>query len=112
MKVLIMLISLSFQMSAVFAEPSSEVTTNWFKLVAHYKAHMAEGDWSGALHTAETLFNIDPESSEARYYLVYATKRSGSQYPTRLGKPSTWAYCSDNDKHYIELAKQIMGHDS
>ena len=108
MQVKILLLSLLFQVGIAFAEPVPEITKQWHKLIEQYKEHMVVGEWNGAIQTAETLIKIDPASSEAKFYLVYAVKQTGAKYPAWVGKPSTWAYGSINDRYYVELAKQII----
>ena len=68
---------------------------------------MVVGEWNGAIQAAETLIEIDPGSSEAKFYLVYAVKKTGAKYPSWVGIPSTWPYVKINDRYYVELAKQL-----
>ena len=108
MRVKILILLFLFQASIAFAGRVPEITKKWHNLIAQYKEHMVVGEWNGAIQAAETLIKIDPASSEAKFYLVYAVKQTGAKYPTWVGKPSTWAYGSINDRYYVELAKQIM----
>lgn len=68
---------------------------------------MVVGEWSGAIQAAENLIKIDPSSSQAKFYLVYAVKKTGANYPEWIGAPSTWAYGKIDDRYYVELAKEV-----
>ncbi|MFW9998014.1 MAG: hypothetical protein ACFFD4_38585 [Candidatus Odinarchaeota archaeon] len=85
----------------------TEITKQWYSLIEQYKTHMVVGEWSAAIQVAETLIEMVPSSSEAKFYLIYAVKKTGAKYPAWVGKPSEWAYSTVNDRFYVELAKEI-----
>ena len=91
--------------SLCHAEP--EITTKWKGLVEQYKSHIVNSEWERAIKTAETLVDMDPSSSEAMFYLVYAYKKFGRTPPSWVRKPSEWAYGTVDDRFYRELAKEI-----
>jgi len=92
--------------SAGLAGELPDITKHWVKLVEQYKVHMAAGEWSGAVERAEQLMDVDPASSEARFYALYAYKKMGLN-PVELNDWSRWPYGSINNWFYRELAKDI-----
>jgi len=101
-----------FSLSILFFLPSlvyasQDVVEEWKNLIENYKTHMVVGEWNGAIQSAERLLDLDPSDSEAKFYLVYALKKSGVSVPNWVGPPSSWAYGSVNDRFYVNLAKDM-----
>ncbi|WP_193166053.1 hypothetical protein [Microbulbifer hainanensis] len=90
-----------------FANEIPDISKEWNNRVERFQEYLVSNNCSEAIQESETLLEIDPASTEAMFYLYYASKKCGSELPEWLGKPSSWPNGSVEDRYYIDLAQAL-----
>ena len=87
---------------------AGDVTKQWNELDKEYKTLMSASHYSRAIKLAGEMLLLDPSSNKARFYLVYAHKKSNTPPPEwLLNEP--WSEGSAEDKFYKLLASDLAG---
>lgn len=90
-----------------FGIQANDIEMQWDRLGQTYKELMTNSQYAQATSIAEEMLSIDPSSNEARFYLIYASHKSGARLPQwMLDEP--WSEGDATEQFYRLLSQDFI----